>query len=117
MTMARWAYTDVVVATQQGGDTTRSQRLARNAAWTAPVFEEDEVAAMVLAGDRLFLAGRNGGLAVLDAADGSQKGEYDLPAPVWDGMIAAGGRLYVTTKEGRVLCLGKSSAAAPTRNY
>ena len=27
-------------------------------------------------------------------------------APVWDGLAAAGGRLFVTTRDGRVLCLG-----------
>ena len=41
-------------------------------------------------------------------ADGAIKGELDLPAvPVLDGMAAAGGRLYLSLKDGTVICLGK----------
>jgi outer membrane protein assembly factor BamB len=39
--------------------------------------------------------------------DGAIKSELDLPAvPVLDGMASAGGRLYVSLKDGTVICLG-----------
>ena len=61
-------------------DAWRSQRLARGAAWSVPVFADEapdqHVAAMVLAGDTLFLAG--------------------VP-----------GRLFVATQDGRVICPGE----------
>ena len=83
--------------------------------------------AMVLAGDRLFLCGppdelppsdpllhiegRDGALLwALSAEDGRKLAEYRLDsAPVFDGMIAAHGRLYMATADGRVLCLAPSS--------
>ena len=82
------------------------------------------VRAMVLAGDRLVVAGppdvvvaddplaafegRAGAvLQVRAAADGALVKEYPLPVPpVFDGMSAAGGRLYVALEDGTVLCLG-----------
>jgi hypothetical protein len=31
-----------------------------------------------------------------------------MPAPpVWDGMAAAGGRLFISTSDGYVVCMGK----------
>lgn len=53
--------------------------------------------------------GRTGGLFwTVSATDGSKTAEYSLPAPpVWDGMAAAGGRLYVSTSDGRLSCIGE----------
>jgi molybdopterin-biosynthesis enzyme MoeA-like protein len=50
--------------------------------------------------------GRRGGLLLaVSADDGSQLAEYRLDAmPAWDGMAAAGGRLYLSTHAGQVLC-------------
>ncbi|MGQ9574604.1 MAG: outer membrane protein assembly factor BamB family protein [Thermoguttaceae bacterium] len=61
-----------------------------------------------LAEQSAALEGRRGGLLVaVRAADGQRLVGYRLDAmPVFDGMIAAGGRLYLTTAEGTVLCLG-----------
>lgn len=52
------------------------------------------------------LEGRDGGiLQAVGAADGKKLAEIKLDAlPVWDGMAAAGGRLYIATKDGRVIC-------------
>ena len=79
---------------------------------------------MVLAGRQLFIAGppdvidpddpmaafegRKGGvLEALSAADGAKLAELKLDAePVLDGLIAAAGRLYLSTTDGRVLCYG-----------
>ena len=80
--------------------------------------------AMVHAGKRLFLGGaptvtkapesfpafegeRNGLLWVVSAEDGKKLTECRLDSPpVWDGMAAANGRLYIAARDGRVVCLG-----------
>ncbi len=59
---------------------------------------------------RMSYEGKSGGMLRLHAAsDGGLLTEYRLTAPpVWDGMAAAGGRLYLSTKDGRVICMGTS---------
>lgn len=45
-------------------------------------------------------------LWVVDGSDGEPLATYDLEsAPVFDGLIAANGKLYLTTLDGQVLCL------------
>ncbi len=78
---------------------------------------------MVRAGDNVFIAGapdvvddadphaawegRKGGmLAVFATKDGKRLNELKLAAPpVWDGMAASNGRLYVSQTDGVVVCL------------
>jgi outer membrane protein assembly factor BamB len=50
--------------------------------------------------------GRRGGvLQARSVADGSMLAEYRLDAPpVYDGMAVAGGRVYVSTKDGNLVC-------------
>jgi hypothetical protein len=80
--------------------------------------------AMLKAGDALYLAGppdplatddphaalageKGGRLVVLSPADGTQQAECELQSPpVFDGLAAAGGRLYMAAMDGRVICLG-----------
>jgi outer membrane protein assembly factor BamB len=80
------------------------------------------VEAMVLAGDKLFMAGPpdvipvddpyaafNGKMGarlwVVSATDGDKIAEYPLESlPVLDGLIAAGGRLYLATRDGQLQC-------------
>jgi hypothetical protein len=80
---------------------------------------------MVLAAGHLFVAGppdvvdpadpmasfegRNGAvLRVYSAVDGRMLSEHTLEAPpVFDGLIAAGGRLFVSTTDAQLVCLGK----------
>jgi outer membrane protein assembly factor BamB len=82
------------------------------------------IRAMVLAGDCLFAAGipdvvdpadplaafegRKGALLqVLSAADGSLLKSYPLSSlPVFDGLSAAHGRLYLATADGKLICFG-----------
>ncbi|MGB2823409.1 MAG: PQQ-binding-like beta-propeller repeat protein, partial [Phycisphaerae bacterium] len=84
------------------------------------------IRAMVLAGQRLFVAGppdvvepddpmaafegRKGAvLRVYSAADGKMLAERKLDSPpVFDGLIAAAGRLFMCTTDGRVVCFGKT---------
>lgn len=47
-----------------------------------------------------------GSLWAVSAATGEKLGEWSLPAvPVWDGLAAANGRLYLSTTDGSVRCL------------
>ena len=80
------------------------------------------VSALIAAGDSLFAAGtpdetpsgdpwaayegRRGGLLwVVSKSDGRRLAEYKLDAPpVWNGMAAAQGRLFLATTDGQVLC-------------
>jgi hypothetical protein len=46
-------------------------------------------------------------LLAFDKKSGEQLAQLELEArPVFDGLIAAGGRLYATTMNGDILCLG-----------
>jgi outer membrane protein assembly factor BamB/SAM-dependent methyltransferase len=96
---------------------------AHPALWTSWV--DVRVEAMVLAGQHLVLAGvpdvvpadyplagfdgRLGGvLQVLRASDGKIVADYPLEVrPVFDGLIAAQGRVLLSTEDGSVLCLGE----------
>lgn len=81
------------------------------------------VRAMVLTPDDLFIAGphdvgrmneeavaalegkRGGTLMVVAKKDGATLASYKLDSPpVWDGMAAARGRIYLATLDGFVLC-------------
>lgn len=93
------------------GEVFRSDRLAPNAAWKQTVFDqgdpEQRIAAMVMAGDRLLVAGAQGGLVVLSADAGSIVSRGELPPVVWDGVAVAAGRVFAATTDGRLLCLGE----------
>jgi len=82
------------------------------------------IRAMVKAGDTLFVAGppdefdpkdpyasfegrKGASLVAVSAKDGRKLTERPLDVPpVFDGMIAAGGRLLISTEDGRLVCLG-----------
>ena len=79
-----------------------------------------EVRAMVLAADKLFIAGPHGqtheslaafqgqegiSLDAVSANDGSTLASVELQSvPVFDGLIAANGRLYLADQSGQVAC-------------
>ena len=106
-------------------------------AWS--IQEPIQPRAMVLAGDALFLAGWRDAVAIREGtgrpidpanpdprpvflravspADGSRTAEYELDCePVFDGMAAAYGRLYVALKDGTVLCMGAETAASKSND-
>lgn len=87
----------------------RSQRLAAGAAWNVRLLDkaspQRQIAAILLAGSRLFAADSEGQLMALSTADGRVVSQTTIPHPVWDAMAAAGGRIYVSTLDGRVVCL------------
>jgi len=53
------------------------------------------------------IEGRKGGrLWAVSAADGTKLAEYNIEyPPVWDGMAAANGCLYMSTTDGKVACM------------
>jgi outer membrane protein assembly factor BamB len=87
-----------------------------------------QVRAMVLADKVIFVSGlfadeidpaegpdesRGAALIALSADDGSELGRCTLDSiPVFDGMAAAYGRLYISLRNGSLLCLGKLTANA-----
>jgi len=108
-------------AVQPAGKTRRRRQAGAKVVWQQRV--PIRIIAMVRAADTLFVAGspdvvdpedphgawqgRKGGvLAAFGAADGAKRAEYRLDAPpVWDGMAAARGRLYISTMNGKVVCM------------
>jgi hypothetical protein len=90
--------------------------------WSSPIPLTGK--AMVLAGDVLFVAGtpvvfpdddlakayegRMGGILWAASAESGEKlAQYKLDSPpAWDTLAAAGGRLYLSLADGRVVCMG-----------
>jgi len=80
------------------------------------VVDEDQAARDVadpqtqaaLAEQRAAWGGTKGALLwAVSAADGAKLAAYELDSsPVWDGLIAAGGRLYWATEDGKIVCMG-----------
>ncbi|MCK6470565.1 MAG: PQQ-like beta-propeller repeat protein [Planctomycetes bacterium] len=75
-----------------------------------------QLVAVMLAGENAFAAATPIGrdpkvkseLWVLNGADGAKTQVLPLEGrPVYDGLSAAGGRLFVTTEDGRLLCFGE----------
>ncbi len=115
------AYTDKHRRGGQGAEKGTGYVRQRPAKWQKMI--PVRVRAMVLAGDRLFAAGppdvldeqdpyaafdgrKGAALQVFSAADGTLLKQQPLASPpAFDGMIAAKGRLYLSTRDGRVLCL------------
>ncbi len=66
----------------------------------------------ILADAQASLEGKKGALlSAINKGDGKHIATLKLDsAPVFDGLIAAGGRLYMSTLDGKVVCMG---AAAP----
>ncbi|MHC4496628.1 MAG: hypothetical protein ACYSYM_12495, partial [Planctomycetota bacterium] len=68
----------------------------------------DPVIRVKLAEQDAAFEGRRGGLLqVVSATDGGKLAELSLEsAPVWDGMAAAYGQVYLSLKNGKIMCLG-----------
>jgi outer membrane protein assembly factor BamB len=106
----------------KGGSPFRTYRLAEKATWKTDPFThapeavkprmpgtqlKNEIYGMVWAGDdRLYVVHKDGRLKVLSVAAGSVLAESDVPRPAWDGLAVAGGRLYLTSQGGELVCLG-----------
>jgi len=120
-----YAQANETVTQERGGKKaprkTRVQSVAKKR-WTSHIPLTGK--ALVLAGNRLFVAGtpvafpegdlakayegRMGGrLWAASAATGEKLAEVQLDAPpTWDGMAVANGRLFIALRDGRILCMG-----------
>jgi hypothetical protein len=108
--------TEQTSASSRRGDARRGPAVE---VWTKPV--TIQVRAMILTDKVLFVAGHpadtgNGPAArdenkgallmAISASDGTELAQYQLDStPVFDGMAAAYGRLYVSMEDGSLLCL------------
>lgn len=75
-------------------------------------FAMDDAAIVAkLAEQSELLNGKDGArLWAVSAENGKRLSEYRLDSlPVWDGMIASGGKLYMTTMNGEVACLTENT--------
>lgn len=45
---------------------------------------------------------------MVSADDGTTLAQRQLPPPLWDGMAIAEGRLFYTTADGQLLCIGQA---------
>jgi len=80
----------------------------QGARWNVTDATGAPVNAMVLAGEHVYCASEGGKLAVFSTSDGGLIATQDLAPIVWDGMAAANDCLYVSTKAGEIVCLGKA---------
>ena len=74
--------------------------------WSKPI--PIHVQTMILAGDTIFAAGAGPAplLLAISTSDGSELARHPLPAPpLFNGLAAAGGELFLTLQNGQVLCM------------
>ncbi|MFP6632030.1 MAG: hypothetical protein VCD16_05300, partial [Planctomycetota bacterium] len=70
----------------------------------------NDIHAMALAANgRLYAVHKDGRLKALDTSKGAVIAERKVPAPMWDGLAIASGKIYLSTLSGEVLCLGESA--------
>ncbi len=68
---------------------------------------EEAVQALLRDQDLALRGGKGGVLQVVSTQDGRTLASYDVDAlPVWDGMSAAEGRLFIATTDGRIISYG-----------
>jgi len=103
-----YSYRKVSRVPVDGGELTRTERLMQGARWNVTDATGAPVNAMVLAGEHVYCASEGGKLAVFSTSDGGLIATQDLAPIVWDGMAAANDCLYVSTKAGEIVCLGKA---------
>jgi len=102
----------------------RTYRVAEGAKWNVDPFTSAEekakpfkpgtqmyndIHAMALAGNRLYTVHKDGRLKIFNTTDGSVVAERKVPAPMWDGLAIAQGRVFLSTLKGEVVCFGDTS--------
>lgn len=106
-----YSYRAVAKAPTEGGDLTRTERLMHKANWTATDATTEPIDAMLLAAGHVYCASGDGKLAVFATDDGRRVAELEIGPPVWDGMAAAWGCLFLSTEEGQIVCLGAADGS------
>ena len=70
-------------------------------------FGEPDVQAALAEQDAVLQGAQGATLWAVSKNDGSKLAEFQLDSlPIFDGLAAAGGRLYLATTDGKILCLG-----------
>jgi len=74
------------------------------------IMDRDSEVAKTLSDQDAALNGSKGSiLLAVSASDGKTLAKYELKSlPVWDGMVAANGRLYLSTTDGKIVCFASS---------
>ncbi len=101
----------------------RTYRIAKGAKWAKDPFADPEskqeepkrgtqlynrIHAMALSGNGiLYVVHQDGRLKAISTSDGEVLAEIQVSAPAWDGLAIAEGRLYLSTQDGNLLCLGR----------
>ncbi len=113
---------------RKGGRPYRSDRLAEKAVWkvnpwvkgttpdellTPTTAEEgtkqleNKLYGMVMdSEDRLYVIHKDGTLKIINTKDGATLSESKIPTPMWDGLALADGKLFLSTAEGQLVCIG-----------
>ena len=110
---------------RKGGKPFRTYRVAEGAKWVVDAFiaPEDkatpikpgtqlynDIHALALAGNnRLYAIHKDGRLKVFNTATGAIIIERRVPAPMWDGLAIAQGQIFLSTKQGGIICLGNEA--------
>lgn len=81
----------------------RMERIAKSTRWTQS--GPKSVRAMALSNEHLLVVS-GGSLTAYDRADGKQSFEKRVDSAAWDGLSLAGGKIYLVTENGRLICLG-----------
>ncbi|MCK5922725.1 MAG: hypothetical protein KAG66_17415, partial [Methylococcales bacterium] len=107
----------------------RSDRIAEKAAWKVnPWVEskkpedllqnttiaegkkqlENKLFGMVMdSANRLYVVHQDGTLKVINTKDGTTLSSSKVAAPMWDGLALANGKLFLSTKDGKLVCIGE----------
>ena len=59
------------------------------------------IANVAAAGGRIFTE------TAIRASDGAVLSEHEVAPPIWDGLALAGGKLFLSAADGRLICLGR----------
>lgn len=115
----------------------RSDRIAENAQWKVnpwakddspeellkltPIKEKDrqlenKIYGIVLDNaQRAYVVHKDGELKILNTDDGSVISSQKVPAPMWDGLALAEGKLFLSTADGQLVCIGDGAKVADAR--
>lgn len=62
-----------------------------------------------------YVIHKNGDLKIINAEDGSLISSHSVPAPMWDGLALAQGKLFLSTADGQLVCIGDGAKVASAR--
>lgn len=107
---------------RENGKPYRTYRIAKAAKWLKDPFADptakpaepakgtqlfNRIHAMALSGnDQLYVIHQDGRLKVISTSSGEVLRQTQVPSPAWDGLAIAESRIFLTTQDGELLCLG-----------